>query len=99
MPGRAPAWLINASDGHWQSAETRVKTLWVLSKQASGPLHVEGRRLDGEGTARFQGGGVDGARKDPVDIDDWGRRPRPGMATPEVRRAEGAGPPHPIYRR
>jgi hypothetical protein len=64
MTGESPAWLIDTSGGRWESSEARVKTLWVFSQKASGPLHVEGRRLDGEGTARFQDGGVEGTPKD-----------------------------------
>jgi hypothetical protein len=85
MTGQALAWLIDTSAGRWESPEARIKTLWVLSKKASGPLHIEGRRLDGEGFARFQDGGVEGTPKNALDIDKPWNRAWPGNATPELR--------------
>jgi hypothetical protein len=95
--GQHPAWLIDGASGQWENAETRVKTLWVFSQKASGPLHIEGRRLDGEGRARFQDGGVDGTPKNSLDIDDWRRRAAPGNATPEARRDYAWVPNYVIY--
>jgi hypothetical protein len=97
ITGQSPAWLVDGNGRRWTNAEERVKTLWVLSKRASGPLHIEGRRLDGEGRARFQDGGVDGMPKDALDIDNpWGRA-WPGNATPEVRRAYAFVPNYVLY--
>jgi hypothetical protein len=99
MTGQAPAWLIDTTSGRWQSSEERIKTLWVFSQRASGPLHIEGRRLDGEGAARFQDGGVEGTPKDTLEIPDpeWRRRAWPGNATPELRRDYAFVPNYVIY--
>jgi hypothetical protein len=97
MSGQAPAWLIDGSSGHWESPEARIKTLWVLSKKASGPLHIEGRRLDGGGIARFQDGGVEGTPRNTLDIDEPWNRAWPGNATPEVRRDYAFVPNYVIY--
>jgi hypothetical protein len=69
----------------------------VFSQQASGPLHIEGRRLDGGGTARFQDGGVEGIPKDALDIEEWRRGAWPGNATPDVRRDYAFVPNYVIY--
>src|SRR5262245_58181304 len=69
MTGHGPAWVIDGATHRWESAEARITTLWILSKMASGPLHIEGRRLDGDGIARFQDGGVEGTPKDALDIE------------------------------
>jgi len=97
MTGQAPAWLIDTSSGHWESPEARIKTLWVLSKKVSGKLHIEGRRLDGEGTARFQDGGVTGIPEDALDIDKPWNRAWPGNATPQLRRDYAFVPNYVIY--
>ena len=97
ITGQRPAWLIDGNSRHWSNAEERVKTLWVFSQKASGPLHIVGHRLDGDGTARFQDGGVDGVPKDALDIETWRRRAWPGNATPEVRRDYAFVPNYVIY--
>jgi len=97
MRGQHPAWLVDGASGQWQSADQVVKTLWVFSQKASGPLHIEGRRVDGEGRARFQDGGVAGTPKDALDIDQWRRRAWPGNATPEARRDYAWVPNYVIY--
>jgi hypothetical protein len=97
MTGQSPAWLIDTSGGRWESSEARIKTLWVFSQKASGPLHIVGRRLDGDGTARFRDGGVEGIPKDALDIDEWRRGAWPGNATPEVRRDYAFVPNYVIY--
>jgi hypothetical protein len=97
ITGQHPAWLIDGASGQWQNANQVVKTLWVFSQRASGPLHIEGRRLDGEGTARFQDGGLDGTPKSSLDIDEWRRRAWPGNATAEVRRDYAFVPNYVIY--
>lgn len=99
ITGQHPAWLIDGASGQWESPETRVKTLWVFSKKASGPLHIEGRRLDGEGALRFQDGGFEGTPKDALEIPDpeWRRRAWPGNATPEVRRDYAWVPNYVLY--
>ena len=69
MAGTDPVWLV--TDERW---EPWAKSALVLSRRATGSLHVEGHRLDGPGTLRFQ----DGAGAPVTDafvIDDpWGRR-------------------------
>jgi hypothetical protein len=95
--GQHPAWLIDGASGQWQSANQVVKTLWVFSQRASGPLHITGRRLDGEGVARFQDNGLDGTPKDALDIDEWRRRAWPGNATPEIRRDYAFVPNYVLY--
>lgn len=97
IAGQHPAWLIHGNGRRWSNAEERVKTLWVFSQHASGPLHIVGRRLDGDGTARFQDGGVDGIPKDALDIEEWRRRAWPSNATPEVRREYAFVPNYIIY--
>ena len=97
ITGQHPAWLVDGNGRRWSNAEERVKTLWVFSQKASGPLHIAGRRLDGEGTARFQDGGVEGIPKDALDIDNWRRRAWPGNATAEVRRDYAFVPNYVIY--
>jgi hypothetical protein len=97
MTGQSPAWLIDTSSGHWESPVARIKTLWVLSKKASGSLHIEGRRLDGEGIARFQDGGVEGTPTNLLDIDKPWNRAWPGNATPELRRDYAFVPNYVIY--
>jgi hypothetical protein len=97
ITGQHPAWLIDGSSGRWETADQVVKTLWVLSKKASGPLHIEGRRLDGDGIARFQDGGVDGTPRNALDIDKSWNRAWPSNATPEVRRDYAFVPNYVIY--
>ena len=97
ITGQHPAWLIDGNGRRWSNAEERVKTLWVFSQKASGPLHIVGRLLDGEGTARFQDGGADGTPKDALGIEDWRRRTWPSNATPEVRRDYAFVPNYVIY--
>jgi hypothetical protein len=97
ITGQHPAWLIDGSNRRWSNAEERTKTLWVFSQMASGPLHIEGRRLDGDGTTRFQDGGVAGMPKNALEIEDWRRRAWPGNATPDVRRDYAFVPNYVIY--
>ena len=97
VTGQHPAWLVDGAGRRWSNADERVKTLWVLSQKATGALHIVGRRLDGEGTARFQDGAVEGIPKDALDIEDWRRRAWPGNATPEVRRAYAFVPNYVLY--
>jgi hypothetical protein len=97
MTGQQPAWMIDGSSGHWESAEARIKTLWVLSKQAAGRLLIQGRRLDGDGIAQFQDGGVTGVPKDTLEIENPWRRAWPSNATPEARRAYAWVPNYVIY--
>jgi hypothetical protein len=97
ITGQAPAWLIDGSSGHWESPEARIKTLWVLSKKAGGTLHIEGRRLNGEGIARFQDGGVEGTPANALDIDKPWNRAWPSNATPEVRRDYAFVPNYVLY--
>jgi hypothetical protein len=54
MAGAPPVWLVDGSGSLFDSADTRIKSVWVLSRDASGDLRVEGRRLDAPGTLRFQ---------------------------------------------
>jgi hypothetical protein len=56
ITGEHPAWLMDGSAGRWAGGDQVVKTLWVLSRKASGSLRVQGRRLDGPGTLMFQDG-------------------------------------------
>src|SRR4051812_15623453 len=97
MTGQSPAWLIDTSSGHWESANARIKTLWVLSKKASGALHIEGRRLDGDGTAQFQDGGVEGTPKGVLEIDKPWNRAWPSNATPDLRRDYAFVPNYVLY--
>ena len=97
ITGQHPAWLIDGANRPWANPEERIKTLWVFSQKASGRLVITGRRLDGEGIARFQDDGVGGIPKDALDIDDWRRRAWPGNATPEVRRDYAFVPNYVIF--
>ena len=60
-------------------------------------MHIEGRRLDGDGIARFQDGGVEGTPRNALDIDKPWNRAWPGNATPEVRRDYAFVPNYVIY--
>lgn len=96
ITGQHPAWLIDGAN--WSNAEERMKTLWVFSRKASGSLQITGRRLDGEGTMRFQDGGVDGHPADALVIaDPWTRSVIPGGASAEVRHAYSFIPNYVIY--
>jgi hypothetical protein len=99
ITGQSPAWLIDGSAGHAGIADERIKTLWVLAKRAAGDLRISGRRLDGDGSARFQDGGVDGTPGDALEIPDpeWRRRAWPGNATAEVKAAYAFVPNYVIY--
>jgi hypothetical protein len=99
MTGQSPAWLVDTSARQWQGANQVVKTLWIFSKKSTGPLHIEGRRLDGEGTLRFQDGGIEGTPKDSLEIPDpgWRRRAWPSNATPELRQDYAFVPNYVLY--
>ena len=90
MAGASPIWLVDGSAGlPWPGADTLIKSAWVLSRDAAGDLHVEGRRLDAPGTLLFQ----DGSEGQPSPVltitDPWGkgRSVRPGGASPEILRS------------
>ena len=98
ITGQYPAWLVDGSSGQWSSPEERVKTLWVFSRNASGRLRITGRRLDGDGTLRFQEGGVEGHPADALEITDpWTRSVRPGGASTDTLRAYAFVPSYVIY--
>ena len=98
ITGQYPAWLVDGSSGHWSGPEQRVKTLWVFSRKASGRLRVTGRRLDGDGTLRFQDGGIEGHPAEALEIaDPWTRSVRPGGASTDTLRAYAFIPNYLIY--
>jgi hypothetical protein len=90
MAGAPPIWLVDGSAGlAWGGADVLIKSAWVLSRDASGDLRVEGRRLDAPGTLLFQDG-PDGQPSPVLTITDpWGRgrSVRPGGASPEILRS------------
>jgi hypothetical protein len=88
MAGAPPIWLVDGSAGSlWRGADALIKSAWVLSRDASGDLHVEGRRLDAPGTLLFQDG-TNGQPSPALTITDpWGRSVRPGGASPEILRS------------
>lgn len=89
MAGAPPVWLVDGSGPTWDGADTLIKSVWVLARDASGDLHVEGRRLDAPGTLLFQDG-PDGQPSVALTIvDPWGkgRSVRPGGASPEILRS------------
>ena len=51
--GAYPAWVVDASFGHWRGSEARIKTAWILARDNPGDLTVVGRKLDGDGQALF----------------------------------------------
>jgi hypothetical protein len=97
MSGQDHAWLVDGSSGRWAGVNQVVKSVWVFSRKATGSLRVTGRRLDGEGTLRFQ----DGYGAQPTDAleiaDPWKRSVRPGGATPEILRTYSFIPNYIIY--
>jgi hypothetical protein len=99
ITGTDPVWLIDGSSRRWSGPDQVVKTLWVISKKAAGDLRIEGRRLDGDGVARFQDGGVTGTPKTTLEIPEpeWRRRAWPGNATADVRRDFAFVPDYVIY--
>jgi hypothetical protein len=52
--GAHPLWVVDGSGGTWLGPDMPVKSLWILSREAPGPLHVRGQRLDGPGVLRFR---------------------------------------------
>ena len=51
ITGRHPVWLVDGSFGHpWEGENRRIKSAWVLPREVTGDLRVEGRRLDAPGT-------------------------------------------------
>jgi hypothetical protein len=99
MTGNHPAWLVETSSGIWPGADQVVKTLWVFSQKTTGDLRITGRRIDGDGTARFQDGGASGTPKDALEIadPDWRRRAWPGNATADLKAAYAFVPNYVIY--
>jgi len=96
--GQYPAWVVDGSSGQWSGPEQLNKTLWVLSRKASGSLRITGRRLDGDGTLRFQDGGIEGHPAGALEIaDPWTRSVRPGGASAEILRAFSFIPNYVIY--
>lgn len=97
ITGQYPAWLVDGSSGQWSGPEQLIKTLWVLSRKASGSLRITGRRLDGDGTLRFQDGS-EGHPADALEIaNPWTRSVRPGGASTDILRAYAFIPNYVIY--
>lgn len=97
ITGEHPAWLIDGSAGRWAGGDQVVKTLWVLSRKASGSLHVQGRRLDGPGTLMFQDG-MDGQPTDTLTIaNPWHRSVMPGGASADILGSYSFIPNYVIY--
>src|SRR5882724_1153146 len=87
MAGAPPVWLVDGSGGMFDSADTRIKSVWVLSRAASGDLHVEGRRLDAPASLLFQDGPEGRPSPSLTIADPWGKSVRPGGASPEILRS------------
>ncbi|MFQ5737930.1 MAG: hypothetical protein ACE5JX_02875 [Acidobacteriota bacterium] len=83
MAGSDPIWLVEGSFGRWIGADTRVKSIWVLSRRVAGGLVVQGRRLDGPGRMRFQAGMNASPAEQAVVPDSRNRSVIPGGATSE----------------
>ena len=85
--GQSPVWLVDGSFGRWSRADEGIKTLFVLSRAASGTLRVTGRRRGGSGELLFQQG-VDGVRQPVLEVaDPWTHSLIPGGSTPDITRA------------
>ena len=56
MAGRHPVWLVNASRHTWRGPDVRIKTAWVVARDALGDLVLRGRQRDGTGVLGFQRG-------------------------------------------
>lgn len=83
MIGIDPVWMVDAG---WSPREP-AKTIWVLSRQATGSLHVTGHRLDGPGVLKFRFD-FPGPITDALDVvDPWHRSMIPGGASREVMAA------------
>ena len=54
VAGENPIWLADGSFGSWIGEGHLVKSLWVLSRAASGAFIVTGRRLGDGKPLRFQ---------------------------------------------
>jgi protein-S-isoprenylcysteine O-methyltransferase Ste14 len=89
VAGTRPVWLADGSDfGHFAGAMRPVKSLWILSREVTGSFRVEGRRLDGPGTTRFQVGGMDTPITDTLVIENPAAQSvTPGGASAEVMRS------------
>lgn len=84
MAGSDPIWLVEGSFETWSGPDGLATAVWVLSRSAPGDLIVEGRRLDGPGTLRFQLG-VDGEQVERAVIREPHRRSvTPGGASRDV---------------
>jgi hypothetical protein len=99
MAGTEPAWIVsNGTAVQWQGPNQVTKTLWIFSRQAAGSLRVTGKQLDGDGTLRFQDGGIEGHPADALEIaDPWKRSVIPGGASAEILRAYSFIPNYVIY--
>jgi hypothetical protein len=77
VSGESPVWFVNGSTGVWRRREP-VKSIWVLSRTATGALRLQGHRLDGPGELEFQSG-TDSEIVRTLDIaDPWHDSMRPG---------------------
>lgn len=97
MAGEDPVWLVDGSFGLWQTAETPVKSVWVLARDVSGDLVVEGRLIGGMERVLFQSA-VDGPRLERLTLEDpTNSSVAPGGATPEVLATYSFVPMYLVY--
>jgi molybdate transport system substrate-binding protein len=89
VAGTRPVWLDDGLGfGLFSRTTLPVKTLWVLSRDVAGSFRVEGQRLDGPGTTRFQVGGMDTPITDTLVVENPSARSiRPGGASAEVMKS------------
>ncbi len=98
MRGEAPIWLVDGfATGYWTAADAPVKTLWVLSRDAGGPLVATGRRLSDGQPLRFRDATADAPGERLVVADPLARSVVPGGATTEVLERYAFVPSYLIY--
>lgn len=99
VAGTRPVWLADGLGfGMFPGAKRPVKSLWVLAREVAGGFRVEGRRLDGAGTTRFQVGGMDTPITDTLVVEKPAAQSViPGGASADVMKAYAFIPSYVFY--